>query len=313
LLKSQVKDGKISLKLKKKIYEQLQYDDKKRYNQEMLEYTTKLVERKKHILSSVPHLLKPKEDDKKKKFFGCSFCGRDGKEEPLLQCHKCERFYHPKCVEISSSVIEKIKEYKIWSCNDCKGCEVCNDAGSEDKLLICDACDRAFHTYCLIPPLPRPPNGGWRCNSCVKCLSCGALTPGMGMSCKWRADYRFCDACYQLYRECKYCPVCEKVYRHLDKVPMIQCDDCNWWIHAECDGLDANMYETLGREGRAYKCPDCRAGKPHSAKPLEDSPAKLKKTKKLKEDHTEEVKKDTKKRTNIEESDKDKKDKKIKN
>lgn len=103
-------------------------------------------------------------------------------------------------------------------------CEVCNDPGHEDKLMICDACDSGYHTFCLSPPLNRPPLGktffihqsipcvfkvmeniigGWRCQECVKCLHCGSKTPGTGASCKWRANYTACDSCYQLYLDGK--------------------------------------------------------------------------------------------------------------
>lgn len=77
--------------------------------------------------------------------------------------------------------------------------------------MICDGCDKGYHTFCLNPPLNRPPQGwciclyfinmligGWRCPACVQCVHCGARTPGLGASCKWRANYTACDSCYQL-------------------------------------------------------------------------------------------------------------------
>lgn len=35
-------------------------------------------------------------------------------------------------------------------------------------MLLCDGCDDAFHTYCLVPPLSEVPKGDWRCPLCVK-------------------------------------------------------------------------------------------------------------------------------------------------
>ncbi|KAK7101928.1 hypothetical protein V1264_020234 [Littorina saxatilis] len=47
-------------------------------------------------------------------------------------------------------------------------CGVCTRGDGEEFMLLCDGCDDAFHTYCLIPPLPDIPKGDWRCPHCVK-------------------------------------------------------------------------------------------------------------------------------------------------
>ena len=36
-------------------------------------------------------------------------------------------------------------------------CQVCSHGDNEDLLLMCDGCDDAHHTYCLIPPLTEIP------------------------------------------------------------------------------------------------------------------------------------------------------------
>lgn len=33
------------------------------------------------------------------------------------------------------------------------GCEFCKGTAHDDQLLLCDSCDRGYHTYCLSPPL----------------------------------------------------------------------------------------------------------------------------------------------------------------
>lgn len=43
-------------------------------------------------------------------------------------------------------------------------CEVCNSGEDEDVLLLCDGCDRAYHTYCL--GLMDVPPGSWFCDTC---------------------------------------------------------------------------------------------------------------------------------------------------
>ena len=53
-----------------------------------------------------------------------------------------------------------------WNCSECKVCSVCEEEGQESKLMFCDCCDRAFHTYCLNPPMRRVPEGSWMCDEC---------------------------------------------------------------------------------------------------------------------------------------------------
>ena len=46
-------------------------------------------------------------------------------------------------------------------------CETCGESGDEVKLLICESCDRGFHTYCLNPPLKDIPKNSWNCSQCL--------------------------------------------------------------------------------------------------------------------------------------------------
>ena len=50
-------------------------------------------------------------------------------------------------------------------------CHMCMRGDGEEAMLLCDGCDDAFHTYCLIPPLPEVPKGDWRCPKCVAAVS----------------------------------------------------------------------------------------------------------------------------------------------
>ena len=43
-------------------------------------------------------------------------------------------------------------------------CEYCG--GRNGALLACTGCSRAWHSYCLRPPLSLPPRGAWLCVSC---------------------------------------------------------------------------------------------------------------------------------------------------
>lgn len=45
-------------------------------------------------------------------------------------------------------------------------CEVCGKVDDEDTLLLCDRCDKAFHTHCV--GLDAVPDGTWLCGTCTK-------------------------------------------------------------------------------------------------------------------------------------------------
>jgi hypothetical protein len=75
----------------------------------------------------------------------------------------------------------------LWRCPHCKFCEACNGTDQEDKLIVCDSCDRCYHMFCLNPPLEELPQGGWRCSECNHCIHCGSKTSSSAAL--------LCDAC----------------------------------------------------------------------------------------------------------------------
>lgn len=46
-------------------------------------------------------------------------------------------------------------------------CEVCQKNENEEKLLLCDGCNRGYHMYCLSPPLTSIPKTDWYCLQCL--------------------------------------------------------------------------------------------------------------------------------------------------
>ncbi|XP_059612506.1 lysine-specific demethylase 5-like isoform X1 [Phlebotomus argentipes] len=46
-------------------------------------------------------------------------------------------------------------------------CLKCNRGGDDELMLLCDECDDAYHTFCLVPPLREVPQSAWRCPKCV--------------------------------------------------------------------------------------------------------------------------------------------------
>eukprot|EP00058_Branchiostoma_floridae_P006406 XP_002591894.1 hypothetical protein BRAFLDRAFT_125529 [Branchiostoma floridae] len=46
-------------------------------------------------------------------------------------------------------------------------CKVCRKKGEEERLLLCDECNQAYHIFCLRPALSCVPPGEWRCPACI--------------------------------------------------------------------------------------------------------------------------------------------------
>lgn len=94
----------------------------------------------------------------------CGECHEATLEE-ALSCSQCRSLHHPSCLQLAVRTVARVKTYP-WRCNECKLCETCSATGDESKLLMCDACDRGYHTYCLNPPLEALPAGEWICDIC---------------------------------------------------------------------------------------------------------------------------------------------------
>ncbi|CAH1403993.1 unnamed protein product [Nezara viridula] len=59
-------------------------------------------------------------------------------------------------------------------------CQFCHSGDNEDKLLLCDGCDKGYHTYCFKPKMENIPEGDWFCHQCLNkakgeknCVVCG--------------------------------------------------------------------------------------------------------------------------------------------
>ena len=59
-------------------------------------------------------------------------------------------------------------------------CRSCGRGDNDEVLLLCDGCDGACHTFCLIPPLSSVPKGDWRCPSCVAQVSLACVSTKVG-------------------------------------------------------------------------------------------------------------------------------------
>ena len=59
-------------------------------------------------------------------------------------------------------------------------CQLCHLGDNESSLLLCDGCDKGYHTYCFKPVITNVPEGDWYCYECINkatgvkhCLVCG--------------------------------------------------------------------------------------------------------------------------------------------
>ncbi|KXS12195.1 hypothetical protein M427DRAFT_59713 [Gonapodya prolifera JEL478] len=188
----------------------------------------------------------------------------------LLRCAVCKNAHHAYCAELyAPPLLAKVTTYP-WQCNDCKLCVICREAGDESKLLMCDDCDRGYHTYCLTPKLNETPQDAWACHLCASCWSCGAT----GKPIAWfhhatvpnvakpgQPDVYFatyCPTCYAHWEAERFCPVCGKVYAaDNNDLQMVCCDLCDRWVHVDCDTeLTPERYEKLSEDPNAkYACP----------------------------------------------------------
>ncbi|TGZ70974.1 hypothetical protein CRM22_002889 [Opisthorchis felineus] len=92
----------------------------------------------------------------------CVVCKQETKM--YIRCSECGHTGHPKCLDISESMLVAVKSYQ-WSCMECKRCVECSDSGHEDQMMFCDRCDRGYHAFCV--GLEDIPDGRWECPLCT--------------------------------------------------------------------------------------------------------------------------------------------------
>lgn len=107
--------------------------------------------------------LVPNEGDKR--FPQCKACRMEvtNDEDYRICGHSfCpDKFYHVKCLTSK----QLISYGSCWYCPSClcRGCFVDQD---DDKIVLCDGCDHAYHIYCMHPPRDAIPIGKWFCTKC---------------------------------------------------------------------------------------------------------------------------------------------------
>nr|XP_012630480.1 histone-lysine N-methyltransferase 2B isoform X3 [Microcebus murinus] len=190
----------------------------------------------------------------------CLLCASKGLHE-LVFCQVCCDPFHPFCLEEAERPLPQ--HHDTWCCRRCKFCHVCGRKGRGSKhLLECERCRHAYHPACLGPSYPTRATRKrrhWICSACVRCKSCGA-TPGKNWDVEWSGDYSLCPRCTQLFEKGNYCPICTRCYEDNDyESKMMQCAQCDHWVHAKCEGLSDEDYEILSGlpDSVLYTCGPC--------------------------------------------------------
>ncbi|XP_039013072.1 PHD finger protein EHD3-like isoform X2 [Hibiscus syriacus] len=95
----------------------------------------------------------------------CKICGSAVQQgEELRSCEHpyCpQKYYHVRCL-----TTKQLKSYySLWYCPSCL-CRTCLIDKDDDKIVLCDGCDAAYHIYCMKPPKTSVPKGKWFCRKC---------------------------------------------------------------------------------------------------------------------------------------------------
>jgi len=69
----------------------------------------------------------------------------------------------PMILSLNSKDSALQEEVCVW---DLVNCEACGSGENEERIILCDGCDHAYHLECATPVLSEVPEGEWYCTTC---------------------------------------------------------------------------------------------------------------------------------------------------
>lgn len=165
----------------------------------------------------------------------CAMCGlgkSDADRLPtqcswLMRCSCCNLSYHEYCLPINHYADESLENaIAEFNCGKCKGCFNCHRTAWESPLI------------------------SWNVSNVLSSVA------------NHSGPSYICGTCLEHYIVTKdFCPLCGGIYGAFDKLKshdadskqtsqadmMVQCNECDKWVHASCDGIDEEQYDAITR------------------------------------------------------------------
>ena len=132
-------------------------------------------------------------------------------DEHVVFCHDCGEAYHTFCLD--PPVVDKsfLKPSPLeWRCAHCKFCVLCQQPHNESQLVVCDHCDRCFHSYCAKLSDDEINGESWLCAECRKCSHCHSSFSTVSPTTPALRRYSLCNDCDKLY-EARIEPLAELI------------------------------------------------------------------------------------------------------
>ncbi|GAB5032928.1 phf isoform b [Nannochloropsis oceanica] len=150
----------------------------------------------------------------------CHVCKSRDRQQFLKACDNCDISYHRYCLLPEARPPPHNGPRRFWACPLCPGkrprpgdfCEVCDGGDREHLIVLCDTCERGFHTTCL--GMRKVPKESYYCDLCQA-----------KREAKTRADKARRDGA------CQACGGVEEPHR------ILLCDGCDGEWHLACVGL----------------------------------------------------------------------------
>lgn len=142
-----------------------------------------------------------------------------------------------------------------WTCLECKRCAVCMTLREESHVIVCDTCDRVFHTKCF-----KVPNSSiWLCFDCGYCRKCLKFlgNPTEDENKCWEGKSRICEKCAKTksdFQDGDVCMICYNEKSSSSDDRSAECKYCGGLYHLSCLKIPNDEYIDL----QEYVCSKCQ-------------------------------------------------------